>query len=113
MSDVNKVILVGRLGNDPELKKTEQGTAVVHFQMATSQGHGERRETQWHHVTVFGPQAERCAQYLEKGRLCCVEGRVAYRKREQGESTRYYTNIIASSVAFLSHRRASGQSAAA
>jgi single-strand DNA-binding protein len=78
MGDLNKVMLIGRLGNKPELRKLGNGDAVCNLRVATSYGTQQdgkfERETLWHQVAVFGKQAESCAEHLEKGRLVYVEG---------------------------------------
>ncbi|MCK5350060.1 MAG: single-stranded DNA-binding protein, partial [Desulfobacula sp.] len=74
MASLNKVMLIGRLGRDPEIRYSQQGTAVVNFSIATSEywtdkNTGDRQEkTEWHNVVVFGKQAETCEKYLSKGR---------------------------------------------
>lgn len=110
MSNVNKAIIIGRLGVDPELRQTQSGSAVCNLRIATSENwtdqSGEKQErTEWHRVTVFGRQAENCKEYLEKGRLVYVEGRIQTRKWEDKEGNdRYTTEIVAHSVQFLGGR---------
>lgn len=107
MSGVNKVILVGRLGNDPEIRYTQQGAGVANFNIATSENwtdkDGNKQErTEWHRIVVWGKMAEICAQYLNKGRQVFVEGRLQTRKWDDKEGqTRYTTEIVASTVQFL------------
>lgn len=103
---VNKVILVGNLGVDPELKHTNGGKAVANLSIATNESFknaaGERQDrTEWHRVTVWGDQAEVCAKYLEKGRMVYVEGKLQTRSWEQDGQKRYATEIIADKVTFL------------
>ena len=104
---MNKVVLCGRLGADPESRFTPNGKMVANFPLATNHvymdSNGERQETtEWHRITVWGRLAEVCSQYLVKGRQVLVEGRIQYSKSESSEGeTRYYTNIIATSVEFL------------
>ena len=104
MAGVNKAILVGNLGRDPELRHTPNGQAVVNFTLATSESwtdkSGERQErTEWHRIVVWGRQAEMCNQYLSKGRTVYVEGRIQTREWEDKEGAkRYTTEINASSV---------------
>lgn len=79
MSDLNKVLLIGRLGNKPELRKTQGDGCVAHLNVATShetqKAEGQfERETEWHRVVVFGRLAEQCTAHLDKGRLVYVEG---------------------------------------
>jgi len=121
MASINKVILVGNLGNDPELRTTPEGQKVCSFSIATSENwtdkSGQRQErTQWHRITVWGRQAENCAQYLTRGRHVYIEGRISYRQwddRETGQK-KYATDIVAQTVQFLgSAREATGRTASA
>jgi single-strand DNA-binding protein len=106
VSDYNRIVLVGRLGRDPESKVTAGGQAICKFSMATSSGFGDKRETDWHNVVVFGKQAEASASFLKKGRLCLVEGRVKYSKWTKPDgSIAYQTDIIADRVSFLDSDR--------
>ncbi len=104
---VNKVIIVGRLGQDPELKYTPSGAAVCNFSVATSENwsdrDGQRQErTEWHRIVVWGKQAENCNQYLAKGRQVYLEGSLQTRSWEAKEGgKRYTTEIIARTVQFL------------
>ena len=104
---VNKAILLGRLGADPELRHTPSGQSVANFNMATNErvqreGSWEDR-TEWHRIVVWGKLAERCDQYLNKGNQVYVEGRIQTRKWQDREGTdRYTTEIVAFSVQFLS-----------
>ena len=104
---VNKVIVLGRLGQDPELKHTAGGSAVTNFSVATSESwtdkQGEKQErTEWHRVVVWGKLAEICSRYLNKGRQVYLEGRLQTRSWEdtQGQK-RYTTEVQANSVEFL------------
>ena len=116
MASINKVILIGNLGRDPELRYTQSGQAVANFSLATtdrfSNREGERQErTEWHRVTVWGKTAENCAQYLNKGRSVYVEGRLQTREWEDKEGQkRRTTEVIAQTVQFLGAR---GESAGA
>lgn len=107
MSGVNKVILVGRLGNDPEIRYTQQGVAVTNFNMATSENwmdkSGQKQErTEWHRIVVWGKMAEICSQYLAKGRQVFVEGRLQTRQWDDKDGQkRYTTEIVAATVQFL------------
>ena len=104
---VNKVILVGNLGKDPEVRFTGSGKAVCHFPVATSEvwndATGERRErTEWHNVVVWGKQGENCGKYLSKGRQVYVEGAIRTRSYDDKDGIkRYATDIIAQTVRFL------------
>lgn len=104
---VNKVILVGRLGQEPELKYTPSGMAVCNFSLATSDSwtdkSGQKQErTEWHRVVVWGKLAELCGQYLGKGRQAYVEGSLQTRSWEGKDGgKRYTTEINAKTVQFL------------
>jgi len=104
---VNKVILIGNLGRDPETRYTPNGKAVTRFSLATSSrwvnADGEKQEaTDWHNVVVWGKQGEACGQYLQKGRQVYVEGSLRYREYDdQQGNKRHVTEIIAQKVRFL------------
>lgn len=110
MSSVNKVILIGNLGRDPELRYTQNGQAVANFTLATTDRfanrEGDRQErTEWHRITVWGKSAENCAQYLSKGRSVYVEGRLQTREWEDKDGQkRRTTEIVAQTVQFLGGR---------
>ena len=114
MASVNKVILVGNLGRDPELRYTQQGQAVANFTLATNENwtskSGEREErTEWHRVVAWGRTAELCAEYLAKGRTVYVEGRLQTREWEDREGQkRRTTEIVAQTVQFLGGRGGAG-----
>jgi single-strand DNA-binding protein len=104
---VNKVILLGRLGQDPELKYTPGGAPVCNFSMATTESwtdkQGQKQEkTEWHRIVVWGKLAELCNQYLSKGRQAFVEGRLQTRSWDDKEGQkRYTTEIMANTVQFI------------
>ncbi len=107
MAGVNKVIIVGRLGQDPEFKSIASGQNVTRLNIATSEQWlsktGEKQEkTEWHRVVVWGKQAETCAKHLSKGRQVYIEGKLQTRSWEdpQGQK-KYSTEIVASTVQFL------------
>jgi single-strand DNA-binding protein len=115
MGSVNKVILVGRLGSDPEVRYTDKGTPVVKFSVATSERwkdkSGESQEkTEWHRIVVWDKLGEVCARYLTKGKQTYVEGRLQTRQWEQDGQKRYMTEVVASSVTFLGSRNDSVES---
>jgi single-strand DNA-binding protein len=104
MGTINKVILIGRLGRDPEERTTAGGTRVSNFSLATDTWHSNNGEktTEWHRVVVFGKIAEQCNQHLHKGRLVCIEGSLQTRSWEKPPGEKHYcTDIIASRVTFL------------
>lgn len=104
---INKVMLIGRLGQDPELKYTPSGSAVCNFSLATSESwtdkSGQKQErTEWHRVVVWGKLAELCNQYLAKGRQAFVEGSLQTRQWEdKSGGKRYTTEINAKNIQFL------------
>lgn len=104
---VNKVIILGRLGQDPELKYTPSGAGVCNFSLATSENwtdkSGQKQErTEWHRIVVWGKLAELCHQYLSKGRQAYVEGRLQTRSWDDKDGNkRYTTEINASTVQFI------------
>ena len=110
MASVNKAIIVGNLGRDPELRHTGSGTPVCEFPIATSERYqdkgGEWQErTEWHRIVVWGKQGENCAKYLEKGRSVYVEGQIKTREwQDKDGHKRYTTEIKAHAVQFLSGR---------
>ena len=104
---VNRVMLIGNLGKDPEVRFTGTGRAVARFPIATSEvwndQEGQRQErTEWHNVVVWGKQGESCGQYLAKGRQVYIEGSIRTRQYDDKEGNRrYMTEIIAQRVQFL------------
>jgi single-strand DNA-binding protein len=118
MAGVNKVILVGNLGRDPEMRYMPDGTAVANFTIATSltwtdKGSGEKKEkTEWHRIVAFRKLGEICGEYLSKGSQVYVEGRLQTRSWEKDGATHYMTEILASEVQFLGPRQEGGASKA-
>lgn len=104
---VNKVLLIGRLGNNPEIRYTPGGAAVANFNMATNESwndkNGQKQErTEWHRVVVWGKLAQLCGEYLSKGRQVYVEGRLQTRQWQDKEGqNRYTTEVIATTIQFL------------
>jgi single-strand DNA-binding protein len=115
MSSVNKVILIGNLGKDPELRYTQSGQAVANFTLATNElfenKSGEQHErTDWHRIVAWGKTGELCAQYLSKGRSVYIEGRLQTREWEDKEGQkRQTTEIVAQNVTFLGSGRPGAQ----
>ncbi|MBP1595356.1 MAG: single-stranded DNA-binding protein [Acidobacteria bacterium] len=108
MGSMNKVILIGRLGRDPEDRMTAGGTRVANFSLATNQfrpgnGNGAAQETtEWHRIVAFGKAADLCIQYLHKGNQVCIEGSMQTRSWEKPAGEKHYTTeVIASRVTFL------------
>jgi single-strand DNA-binding protein len=106
-SGVNKVILVGNLGKDPEVRYTPGGQAVANFTIATNEAwtdkQGQKQErTEWHRIVVWGKTAENCGEYLSKGRQVYIEGRLQTREWTNKEGAKQYTTeIVANQVLFL------------
>ncbi len=114
---LNKVMLIGNLGRDPELRFTPSGRAVARFSLATSEQwtaqDGTRQDrTEWHNIVVWGKQAETCGQYLAKGRQVFIEGSIRSRQYDDKEGQkRYITEVIAQRVQFLGGGRGEGAGA--
>jgi len=114
MSGVNKVILVGRLGKDPEVRNLENGATVANFTMATSESYkdkttGDKKEvTEWHNIVLWRGLAEVAAKYLHKGDMVYVEGKLRTRSWEKEGVTRYTTEIVGDNMTMLSTQRSGG-----
>ncbi len=109
---VNKVILIGNLGADPEVRYAQNGTAVANFRIATTETwkkDGNKEEmTEWHRIVAFGRLGEICGEYLSKGSKVYIEGRLQTRKWDDRDgNTRYTTEIVAREMKMLSPRGAS------
>lgn len=101
---VNNVCLVGRLGADPEMRQTRTGKSVCSLRVATQRWtrEGEADEVEWHRVVAWDQTAERCGQYLKKGRTVAVEGRLSTRSWDDPDGKkRYLTEVVAARVSFL------------
>lgn len=112
MSGVNKVILVGNLGKDPEVRYLESGTAVANFSLATSESWkdrktGERKDvTEWHNIVLWRGLAEVAEKYLKKGNQVYIEGKLKTRSWEDKEGvTRYMTEVVADNMTMLGGKR--------
>jgi len=109
-SGINKVILVGNLGQDPEVKFTAGGAAVTTLSIATSESWkdkesgNEQKKTEWHRVVLWRRLAEIAGEYLKKGSKVYIEGQLQTRKWEQEGQTRYTTEVIARDMQFLDSR---------
>ena len=111
MPSVNRVILIGRLGKDPEVRSTPQGTTVAKFTIATDEKFtdrsGEKQErTEWHNIVAWGKLGEICGQYLRKGKLVYIDGSIRTDSWEDKETKqkRYRTEIIANNMQMLDRR---------
>ncbi len=115
MGSLNKVLLIGNLGADPEIRRTQSGQAVATLRIATNEAwndrNGARQErTEWHRVILWGKLAELAEKYMKKGRQIYVEGRLQTRQwQDQQGQTRYTTEIVAQAVQFLGGREGAGE----
>jgi len=111
---VNKVILVGRLGQNPEVRYTPSGAAVANFSVATNESWNDKQgakqeRTEWHRVVVWGKLAELCSKYLVKGRQVYLEGRLQTRQwQDKDGQTKYTTEVQAQTVQFLGGNAGAG-----
>jgi len=112
---VNKVMLLGNLGRDPEVRFTPSGQAVANFTIATNESwtdkSGQKQEkTEWHRIVVWGKLAELCGEYLKKGRQAFIEGRLQTREWTDKENKKNYTTeIVANNVQFLGSAQGGGK----
>ena len=110
---INKVILIGNLGADPEIRYTQSGTPVVNFRIATTERwknqEGQQQEqTEWHNIVAWRRLAEICGEYLSKGSRVYIEGKLQTRKwQDQNGNDRYQTEVVANEMKMLSPRGAS------
>ena len=110
MSNVNKVILIGNVGKDPELRHTQNGTAVCNFSVATSEKYTRKDgtdvdSTEWHNIVTWARLAEISNQYLQKGKQVYIEGRIQTRKwQDKDGGDRYTTEIVAQNMQMLGGR---------
>ena len=113
MAGINKVILVGNLGADPEIRYTPTGTAVANFRLATSETRvnkeGQKEtKTEWHRIVTFGKLAEICGEYLSKGKQVYIEGRIQTRNWDDKDGNKkYITEIVANTMQMLGSKDAS------
>jgi single-strand DNA-binding protein len=116
MSGVNKVILVGRLGKDPEVRNLDNGATVANFTIATSESYkdkttGEKKEiTEWHNIVLWRGLAEISQRYLHKGDMVYIEGKLRTRSWEKEGVTRYTTEVVADNMTMLSTKGSSSGS---
>ena len=115
MAGVNKVILIGNLGRDPELRYTQSGQPVANFTMATTEswnkrdGSGKEERTEWHRIVAWGRTAELCAEYLKKGRQVFIEGRLKQDRWESPEGKKLSKiRVTAEQVTFVGARPGGG-----
>ena len=116
MSGVNKVILIGRLGKDPEVRNLENGATVANFSIATTETYkdrttGERKEiTEWHNIVLWRGIAEVAQKYLHKGDMVYIEGKLRTRSWEKDGVTRYTTEIVGDQMTMLTPKSGGGNS---
>lgn len=101
MSGMNKVIIVGRLGSDPEIKNTQNGKVVASFSVATSEKYNGNEKTEWHRIIAWEKQAEIAKNYLAKGNIAGIEGKIQSREYEDGGVKKKITEIICQSITLL------------
>lgn len=110
MRSVNKVTLIGAVGQDPEVRYTAQGMAIASFSLATSEKRKDKEEvTQWHNCVAFGKLAEIVTQYIVKGAKLYVEGTIQYQTYQKDDQTRYATKIVVNDLSMLSSPQGSAQ----
>jgi single-strand DNA-binding protein len=118
MAGVNKVILIGNLGKDPELRYTPNGQPVASFSLATTErwndkNNQKQEKTEWHNIVVWGKLAELVNQYLKKGRSAYIEGRITNRSWDDRDGNKKYrTEIVANQIQFLSGNQGGGDASA-
>jgi len=103
MSSLNKVLLIGRVGKDPEVKEFQSGR-MAKFSVATNEKTKDGERAEWHNITTWGKTAELVEQYVTKGKLLFIEGKIQTRSYEKNGEKRYSTEIIANNVRFLGGR---------
>lgn len=113
MASLNKVILIGNLGRDPETRYLPNGDAVTNISVATTEtwkdkGGEKQEKTEWHRVTLYRRLAEIAGEYLKKGSQVFIEGRIEYREYEKDGQKRYSTDIVASEMKMLGSRQGAG-----
>ncbi len=108
---INKVILIGRLGADPEVRYMPSGSAVANLRLATNDGYRDKQSgefvetTEWHRVVLFGRTAEIAGEYLQKGRMVYIEGRIRTNKwQDQSGQDRYTTEVVGNEMQLLGGR---------
>ncbi|MBI5587065.1 MAG: single-stranded DNA-binding protein [Deltaproteobacteria bacterium] len=118
MAGINKVILVGNLGADPEIRYTPSGMAVANFRLATSETRANKEgqketKTEWHRIVTFGKLAEICGEYLSKGKQVYIEGRIQTRNWDDKDGNKkYITEIVANTMQMLGSKDSSTSTSA-
>jgi len=98
----NKVILIGRVGVNPELSVSQTGTGICKFTVATTSGFGDKKRIDWHHIVCFGKLADSMSKYVQKGTVVNVDGTIQYSDYEKDGVKRTYTSILANSINIIS-----------
>ena len=110
MASLNSVQIIGNLGQDPEMRYTQNQKPVANFSIATTEQWGEQKKTEWHKIVVWDKLAENCSKYLKKGSCVFVEGRISTRSwTDSAGVIKYTTEIIASNVQFLTQKQTTEQ----
>lgn len=109
MSSVNKVMLIGRLGKDPEVKRLENGTTIVNMTLATSEKYKDKsgtlmESTEWHNLTAYKKLAEICEKFLKKGDMAYFEGKLKTRSWDSNGVKKYATDIIVNNMVMLGNK---------
>lgn len=98
MASVNKVILVGHVGKEPEFRETKSGDTIANFSLATNSGYGDKKTTDWHKVVFFGKTADVIKKYVNKGDQIYIEGRISNRSYDDKEGVKRYVTEITGSI---------------
>lgn len=107
---INKAILVGRVGKDPETRHLESGKQVTNFTLATSEKYKDKEETTWHNIVIWGKLSEVADQYVKKGDLLYIEGKTSNSSYESDGVKRYVTEIVAYSMQMLGGKKSESNS---
>ncbi len=99
--NLNKIMIAGRLGKDPEFKQINDKTSVCKFTVATNHGKKDNERTEWHNVVTFNKTAEHASKYFTKGKLIFVEGRIQTDSYEKDGQKKYFTEVIADRIEFV------------
>jgi single-strand DNA-binding protein len=109
MASLNKILLIGRLAKDPEIRQTTSGKSVCSFSLATDEGFGDKKRTEWHNIVLWEKTAEIAEKYLFKGSLVYIEGRLQTRSYEKDGAKIYRTEIIGYKMQMLSPKEGGTQ----
>lgn len=112
MKSVNEAILVGHVGNDPEIRATQSGAKVAKVSLATNHKYKDEERTDWHRLTVFGRLADVVEEYVKKGDRLYVRGRIEYSQTESDQGVKYWTDIVVNDLVMLGQATAGEKKAA-